>query len=173
MKIFLVSLFVFITLNSVIAQNDPAPDYLLNHNIPDSVGNLSLIDMNGKDINFSDVLNVNKGKKVVIDIWASWCRDCIVGMTSLKKLQDKTNNHNVVYVFLSIDKDEKKWKAGINKYDIKGQHFRIPLGWKNPLTNYVKLDWIPRYIVVNEHGKIVVPKAITAKDEKLTKVLLN
>ncbi len=171
MKIFLLSLFVLINLNSVFAQNDPAPDYLLNRSFPDSVGNLSLIDMNGKDINFSDVLSANKGEKVVIDIWASWCRDCIVSMNSLKKLQAKSANNNVVYVFLSIDRDEKKWKAGIDKYNITGQHFRIPLGWKNPLSNYIHLDWIPRFLVVNEKGKIILPKAVTAKDEKMTEVL--
>lgn len=171
MKIFLLSLFVFFALNSVFAQNDPAPEYLLNQNFPDSVGNLRLADITGKDISFAEVLSSNNGKKIVIDIWASWCRDCIVSMNSLKKLQKNSAINNVVYVFLSLDKDEKKWKASIDKYDIIGQHFRVPLGWKNPLSNYIQLDWIPRFLVIDENGKIVLPKAVTAKDEKMTEVL--
>jgi thiol-disulfide isomerase/thioredoxin len=132
-----------------------------------------MIDINGKEIQFSDVLSANKGKKIVIDIWASWCGDCKVGMNSLKILQGNSDNNEVVYVLLSIDKDENKWKSAIKQYGLSGQHFRIPLGWKNPLSNYIQLDWIPRYFVVNEHGKIILPKAITAKDEKMTKVILD
>lgn len=171
MRLFLASLFVLINLNIAFAQNDPAPDYLNNNNFPDSVRNLPMIDMNGKDIVFGDVLKANKGKKIVVDIWASWCGDCKVGMNSLKILQEKTDNSKVVYVLLSIDKDTDKWKSAIKQYGLGGQHFRIPLGWKNPLSNYIQLDWIPRYFVIDEQGKMVLPKAITAKDEKMIQIL--
>jgi thiol-disulfide isomerase/thioredoxin len=47
---------------------------------------------------------------LVIEVWASWCGDCVKAMPKLKDLQ---NNPNVSYLFLSMDKTADKWKAGI------------------------------------------------------------
>ena len=30
------------------------------------------------------VLDKHKGKKILIDVWASWCRDCIVRLTKFE-----------------------------------------------------------------------------------------
>ena len=30
----------------------------------------------------------NRGKKIVIDVWASWCKDCLESLPDIKKLQD-------------------------------------------------------------------------------------
>jgi thiol-disulfide isomerase/thioredoxin len=48
---------------------------------------------------------------LVIEVWASWCGDCVKAMQN-KDLQ--TNNPNVSYLFLSMDKTADKWKAGEN-----------------------------------------------------------
>ena len=36
------------------------------------------------DITFEKILNKYKGKIVVIDVWASWCSDCIKGLPKVK-----------------------------------------------------------------------------------------
>ena len=38
------------------------------------------LDWNGKKVSFDEVVSQYKGKKVLIDVWASWCKDCIVGL---------------------------------------------------------------------------------------------
>jgi len=173
MKIFILSFSIFLFSFSSYSQDAPAPEYLIKQDFPDSVKNLTLTSLDGKTIQFSELLNTHKGEKVVIDIWASWCRDCIGGLPKVNDLQKKTQGENVVYVFLSLDKEEAKWKSAIERFTINGEHFWITAGWKNPLSNYIVLDWIPRYIVLDENGKIILPKAITADDKKLTDVLLK
>ncbi|MCB0468992.1 MAG: TlpA family protein disulfide reductase, partial [Aequorivita sp.] len=42
---------------------------------------------NDVEISFSEILQQYKGKTVFIDIWASWCKDCIVGMPKVQKLR--------------------------------------------------------------------------------------
>jgi thiol-disulfide isomerase/thioredoxin len=101
----------------------------------------------------------------LIDIWASWCKDCIAGFPDLKKLQQ--DNPDLDYVFLSLDKEIDRWKAGIKKYDLKGDHYYIKSGWKGPLCSSIDLDWIPRYILLDASGTIKVYRAITTKDNQL------
>lgn len=128
-----------------------------------------LIDTNGNDISFSKILETYKGKQIVIDVWASWCKDCINGMPKVQALQDA--NKDTVFLFLSLDKTNQSWKKGIEKYNVKGEHYYLKSGWKGDLATFLDLDWIPRYLVIDKTGNITVFKAIKADDKKLTSAL--
>ena len=44
-------------------------------------------------------------------------------------------------------------------------------GWKGAMGDFLNLDWIPRYLLVNAEGEIVVFKAIKLNDKNLLKNL--
>lgn len=129
----------------------------------------TFITLDGDSMPFKNILEANKGKTIVIDVWASWCSDCIKGMPKVKALQG--NFKDATYIFLSLDKSEEAWKKGIEKYNVQGQHYFMQSGWKGPFGTFVELDWIPRYMIVNPDGTIKVFKAIEADDNKLIKAL--
>lgn len=131
--------------------------------------NDKLITQSGKTNPFKEIIDQYKGKKVLIDIWASWCGDCIKGLPSVVELQKA--HKDVVYLFLSLDKTPQEWKEGINKYNITGEHYLLQSGWKGDFGNFVSLDWVPRYLVIDENGKIVLFKAIHADDENVIEAL--
>ena len=81
----------------------------------------TLLAIDGSQVAFKDILKKHKGKTLVIEVWASWCGDCIKAMPKLKELQ--ANNPDVAYVFISMDKTADKWKVGIEKYELKGDNF--------------------------------------------------
>ncbi|MDG1805530.1 TlpA disulfide reductase family protein [Flavicella sp.] len=128
-----------------------------------------MIDVNGEQILFAEVISKYKGKRVVIDVWASWCSDCIGGMPKVKELQKEYGD--AVFLFLSVDKDYTSWKKGIEKYNVLGEHYFIPAGWKSDFNNSIDLDWIPRYMVVDESGRIKLHKATKASDKKIEKAI--
>lgn len=126
--------------------------------------------LKGKKVNFNDILESHKGKTVLIDIWASWCKDCIVGMPVVNKLQKKYPD--VAFVFLSLDKDQASWERGIKRFKIEnGNHYWNRSGWKSPFNTSIDLDWIPRYMIVNPKGEISLFKATKAKDLHIKKTL--
>ena len=131
--------------------------------------NDTFITLQGQDITFNTILEKHKGKKILIDVWASWCGDCIKGMPKVKTLQSDYND--VVYVFLSLDKNLKGWKNGIKKYNVVGEHYYMKSGWKGDFGKFLDLDWIPRYLVVDAEGNIKLFKAIKADDDQLIKAL--
>jgi len=122
-----------------------------------------------KPITFAEILKKYEGKTIVIDVWASWCSDCVKGMPKVKELQEK--NPEVTFLFISMDKSYESWLKGIEKYEVRGEHYLTADGMKGVFGKSVDLDWIPRYMVVDKKGKIALYKVIEADDEKLIKTL--
>jgi len=128
-----------------------------------------LVATDGKQTAFSEIIAKHRGKTVVLEIWASWCSDCVKAMPKLKELQK--NNPNVDYVFVSMDKAEDKWKAGIEKHELKGDHYWATDGMKGKFGQSIDLDWIPRYIIIDKTGKIVLYRAVETDFEKMEATL--
>ena len=130
-----------------------------------------LVNLNGENLQFKEILKQHKGKTIVIEFWASWCSDCVKAMPKLKDLQ--ANNPEVAYIFISLDKTAEKWKSGIDKHELKGTHFWVDDkdGMKGKFGKSVDLDWIPRYIIIDKKGKIVTYRAIETEFEKINTTL--
>lgn len=131
--------------------------------------NDTFVTLEGTSTTFKAILEANKGKTIVVDVWASWCSDCIKGMPKVKALQKA--NPNATYIFLSLDKTQDAWKKGIKKYKVNGQNYFMQSGWKGSFGEFIKLDWIPRYMVIDENGNIKLFKAIEADDKNIKSIL--
>ena len=128
-----------------------------------------LVVLDGSEINFQSILEKHKGKTIVLEFWASWCGDCVKAMPKIKELQ--ANNPDVVYIFMSCDKTSDKWKEGIEKHNLIGDHYLIKDGMKGSFGKTVDLDWIPRYIIVNKKGGISLYRAIETDFDLIQKTL--
>ncbi len=127
--------------------------------------NAILIDTENQAISFEEILKQNKGKTVVIEVWASWCSDCIKSMPQVKDLKEKFPE--VAFVNLSCDKTFEAWKSGIEKHEVTGENYLIKDGMKGEFGTSIKLDWIPRFIVIDKEGKIVLFRAIEKDFNKI------
>jgi len=60
------------------------------------------------DLNDNKVdLTVYKGKKIVINYWATWCRPCIKEMPGLKRAEEILENHNYIFLLVSDETTSK------------------------------------------------------------------
>lgn len=128
-----------------------------------------LMTTDGGQLAFQDILGIHKGKTIVIEIWASWCSDCIKAMPQLKELQ--AQNPDVSYVFISLDKSMELWKTGIEKHQLNGDHYLANDGMNGAFGQAIDLDWIPRYLIVDKTGKIVTYRAIETDFKQINKTL--
>jgi thiol-disulfide isomerase/thioredoxin len=130
-----------------------------------------LTNTESKEITFKEILKKHKGKTIVIEFWASWCSDCVKAMPKVKEMQ--ANNPNVVYIFISLDKTFDKWKVGIEKHELAGNHYWVndEKGMKGTFGKSVDLDWIPRYMIINKKGQIELYRAIETDFEKINATL--
>jgi len=126
--------------------------------------------VSGKTITISKILEEHKGKILVLDLWASWCRDCLNAMPKAKELEEK--NPDVNFVFLSLDRNLDAWKKGLEKHEMTSkENYWFSEGWKNNFNNYVDLNWIPRYLIINQKSGIAKYYAITPDDPEIQKTI--
>lgn len=130
----------------------------------------TLLVTDGSQVAFKDIIKKQKGKTTVIEVWASWCGDCVKAMPKVKELQ--ANHPEVAYTFISMDKTSDKWLAGIEKHELKGDHYMANDQMKGVFGQAIDLNWIPRYIILDKTGKIVLYRAIET-DFELIDATLN
>lgn len=132
--------------------------------------NDNVYSLNNTNFSVKEMLSKYKGKKILIDVWASWCADCIKGLPSVRNLQREYPE--VVFLFLSVDKNKAAWKNGINRFQIQGEHYNLPKGMKEgEFVDFINLGWIPRYIVIDELREITLFKATSASDSSIEDAL--
>ena len=158
--------YLLILLISVLSCNTEIPTAFSEDALNDTF--ISLEDTN---VTFQSIIDSHKGSVVVIDVWASWCGDCLRGMPKVKDIQSQYKD--VAYLFLSLDKTQKAWKKGIKKYNVKGEHYFMQSGWKGAFGTFLDLDWIPRYMVIDKQGNIKLFKATKATDIKIIEAITN
>lgn len=125
-----------------------------------------LITQEGNKVSLKEVIEKHKEKKLVIEIWASWCKDCLKSIPKNKEIQNRYTKYT--YIHISIDRTVTQWKNAVKQLKIEGEHYFMPSGWDGSLGEFLQLDWIPRYLIVGEQGKI-----LTFNCEKLQENVLD
>ncbi|MCU0419648.1 MAG: carboxypeptidase-like regulatory domain-containing protein [Cyclobacteriaceae bacterium] len=123
----------------------------------------------GDEQAFVQLLDSCRGKKLVyIDFWASWCGPCLAEFEDAKKLQQQYQD-DIVFVMLSLDGHEDRWKNALAKYGLASgfHHFRI--GPESSLSDLYDVTSIPRYVLLNKDGSHANLDAKRPSDPRLRK----
>lgn len=130
-------------------------------------------DRAGNEKSLKAILDENKGKVILIDFWASWCGPCKKEMPFSKKLHKKLDGEDIVFLYLSIDSQDAKWKKSIEQLKIaeEGLHYRKDQKEAVELLKYFYIYSIPHYMIISKDGKIVNRDALPPRDPKLERQL--
>lgn len=82
------------------------------------------------------------------------------------------NNKNIDFVFLSLDRSKEGFEKSLERFDMKHkENYWFSTGWKNDFNNYVDLNWIPRYMVIDQKSSIAKYYAISPEDPELQQTI--
>ena len=148
-----------------------------NETKPAQAFDFTAIDKDGKTVKLSDF----KGKKVYINMWASWCGPCMREIPELEKVYQKYKN-NKDFVFLSItspnDAEFKNQSPQDKSKDVILKKAK-ELGTTYPvlfdvndrfIINYA-IRSFPTHILINSDGTFETRIAGSVNEETLTKEL--
>jgi len=142
-------------------------------------GDDGIIIINNKDYSsLKDILELDyfKNKVVLVDMWGTTCKPCIMEFEHAKDLKKRFNNKPVEFLYLcNVDMiiQETQWKKIIKSKNLKGYHIPIDTDlymsiWNNDLGENVKNKyWIPHYFIVKDEKIIVYKAAHPSSKEKL------
>ena len=126
--------------------------------------------LEGKKLSIFDIIKKHEGKILIIDFWASWCRDCILALPSTKEL--KAKNPEIEFVYFSLDRSHEQWKKGLEKHQLSAnENYWFDEGWKNNFNNYIDLNWVPRFMIVDQKGGIAKYYSINPNDSQIQKTI--
>ena len=119
--------------------SEPAPSFALD-------------DTDGETISLADY----KGKIVVLDFWATWCKPCVDLMPSLQRLYDTYSEKALVVVGVSLDEGEDRIKKIRKFVDKVGVSYPIfsdarPI----PAWHTFKVKAIPALFLIDRERKVV------------------
>ena len=107
----------------------------------------AITDVNGNVINMNDF----KGKKVFVNLWATWCPPCRAEIPSIEKLYNKADKEKVVFVMLSLDDNFDKAKEFA-----KSNNLQLPVYYPaQNLPAMFNTDGIPATFIFNENGELI------------------
>jgi len=132
-----------------------------------------LVNKANKLIPFSDILQKNKGKVIVLDFWARYCGPCLAQFPYSKKVENEFTHNQVMFIYLSMDHDYDKWLQKIKDLKIadSNRSYLLYLPEKSGILKYFRIETIPRYVVIGKSGKIISRDAPTPSDPSLLELI--
>ncbi|MFY0675359.1 MAG: TlpA family protein disulfide reductase [Bacteroidia bacterium] len=136
-------------------------------------GNLApqftLKNLDGEEVSLNDF----KGKVVYIDFWASWCGPCMQQVPYAKALKEEyADNKDMVFLYISIDKDAKAWRQAVEEKELKGVHV-LAKDFKHDVPQSYNVSGIPTYYIIGRDGNIYKNNAPRPSSGDQLKDLLN
>jgi thiol-disulfide isomerase/thioredoxin len=96
-----------------------------------------------------------KGKVVLIDFWASWCKPCLKESPNVVKLYDKYKSKGFEILGVSLDKEKEDWVKAIADYKLNWIHVSDLAWWKNKAALDYGVQSIPFTVLLDKEGNII------------------
>lgn len=108
-------------------------------------------DTAGKLVNVSSF----RGKYVLLDFWASWCRPCRMENPNVVAAYNKFHNKNFTILSVSLDQAKPAWLNAIQMDGLTWNHVSDLKGWYNDVATLFQIRTIPQNILIDPNGRII------------------
>lgn len=106
-------------------------------------------------------LNDFKGKLVLIDFWASWCKPCRLANPKMVELYKEFNPLGLEMISISMDGTPQQktpdmdWKLAVKEDQLNWTQLSELKGWSSEIRNLYDFTSIPHTILINTDGRVI------------------
>lgn len=112
--------------------------------------NFSVQDLNGKTVE----LKQYRGKVVLVNFWATWCKPCIVEMPSMQKSYNQLRRNNIEIMAISIDSNTKEIQQFLDNDLQKSLSFPIFFDKDKKVSSMFGTYQVPETYIIDKTGRI-------------------
>ena len=106
-----------------------------------------LADLDGKQQSLSQY----RGKVVLVNFWATWCKPCTTEMPAMQTMYDKLRDKGFVVLAVNELEDEAKVRDHIKQH---GHTFPVLLDRDNKVANQFGVFGLPVSVFIDEKGVV-------------------
>ncbi len=96
-----------------------------------------------------------RGKYVLIDFWAAWCRPCRAENPNVKKLYAKYAGENFEILGVSLDRNKEAWVGAIAQDGLPWKHVSDLKYYNSEAAQEYQISAIPATYLIDPSGKII------------------
>lgn len=96
-----------------------------------------------------------RGKYVLLDFWASWCKPCRVENPNLVKAYERFKDKGFEIYQVSLDKKRSAWENAIEKDNLDWVHVSDLKFWNSSAAKTYNIQSIPANFLLNKKGEII------------------
>jgi len=111
----------------------------------------ALADTSGKKLALSKL----KGKYVLLDFWAAWCKPCRDENPNVVQAFKTYKNNGFTVFGVSLDKEKKSWLKAIHDDGLQWQHVSDLKFWGSEAAALYGITSIPRNFLLDPNGMII------------------
>ena len=108
-------------------------------------------DQNGKPVRLSSF----KGKYVLVDFWASWCKPCRMENPNVVAAFQQFKGKNFTILGVSLDKTKEDWIKAIADDQLYWSHVSDLKFWDSEVVPLYGIEGIPFNVLLNPEGKVI------------------
>lgn len=106
-----------------------------------------LTDLEGK----SQSLSQYRGKIVLLNFWATWCKPCTTEMPAMQTMYDKLRDKGFVVLAVNELEDDAKVREHIKQY---GHTFPVLMDRDNKVANQFGVFGLPVSVFIDQEGRV-------------------
>jgi peroxiredoxin len=118
---------------------------------------VSAVGMQAEDFRLTDLegkqqsLSQYRGKVILVNFWATWCKPCTTEMPAMQATYDKLRDKGFVVLAINELEDDAKVREHIKQY---GHTFPVLMDRDNKVANQYGVYGLPVSVFIDEQGVV-------------------